>query len=834
MPRMRQPLTRLFPYALVAALCVFGFGVSCKSKKVVGSPDGGEAAYVPADHNTPNQLKAGAGEQILALPVGHSTAGYAQSRFIGSPTPSDDTGSPYADLFPATRGLYAPPAAKVVVLDNRDGPADTHHSRMVIAKIDAIGTTDVLSERVVQLAKERLNEDIAGELLLNATHTHDAGSRFSRTSLIPNIIPSDVDPKYFNALAHGLDTYSQESTDRVAGSIVDALQQALAGLKPAKFGYASGTNGDAAHDRRCENDYLYGPNYTDKKVTVMRVDDATTGDPIAVMFNYAQHGTIYGANNRNLSVDAPGHSEYMVEEQFAKPVVAMFIQGNAADVSPDGRGNDGSQAMQAAGYSLAQTVKATYDTIQTKAAVPLQVLSRWSPIGYSLLGYKPGEFYQDGAILCFQLFGNLKCPPGGEHTPADITDTNQNICTAQAIEGGGKYHTRFAAARIDDLAIITMPGESSTKLGENIVNAVKTVPGIKDAFVMGYALDHNGYMMVDDDWLSGGYEPTITFWGWKFARYAGDQGVDLFNELMTGTAAKKLPATVPSMAADPYTPIVPSDSMAAPAISTDVPTTPLARLNTINVSFHGGDPGLGTPLVSLQGKGANDAFADVKTNGWIPVSNLHGYAMQTFYEATPTFKANPTATSRAHLWRVQYEAPQGLPLGTYRFHVTGKANMGGTATAYELTSSAFQVVASTALTLDTKVAANGKTIVIDATLKYPQGHPTYANAPSGDWQLTNFRLWTPRWGNGFSPARPAALLPSVSATADGTSMTTAALSYEERTLDTSHASYQPGEGSGLHAEIAVPASGQYTVTVPTITDEFGNTSAPVTLMAPVP
>src|SRR4051794_7123298 len=92
----------------------------------------------------PGKLKAGAGESPIDWPVGHPGAGYASSRFVGSARPDDDPGSPYADLFPASRAIQSLPAAKVVVIDNRVSPTDTKHSRLVMAKIDAIGVTDIL------------------------------------------------------------------------------------------------------------------------------------------------------------------------------------------------------------------------------------------------------------------------------------------------------------------------------------------------------------------------------------------------------------------------------------------------------------------------------------------------------------------------------------------------------------------------------------------------------------------------------------------------------------------------------------------------------------------
>jgi hypothetical protein len=822
-------------------------------------------------HNKPGTLKVGAGRATIQEPVGTPTAGYAQSPYLGSPLPTDEPGSPYADMFPATRGMQSAPSAKAIVLDNGV-------TRMVLAKIDAVGVTDILTERVIQLAQKNLNLDIEGKLILNGTHTHDAACRFGRTSVKVDLFLTDFpleDPRS-NALAHGFDTYSQDITDRVAGGVVDAIKEALDGLRPAKFGYAEGINQLAGHDRRSENNHLPGYGYCwtdtggnahclgyhDPRVRVVRIDDAQTGDPIAVLTNFAMHGTIYDSGNHNLSVDAPGHAEYFIEQQFDKPVVAMYLQGNAADVGPSYGNNDRSEAMQYAGWQLAQTVKQVYDTIQpAEQVVPLQVKERWTAISYNILGYPPqntpGYFYPDGAGLCFQLFGNFLQPPQGigqTHSPADITDPTQQICFTTVLPGEGKYSTRFAAARIGDLALLAVPGEPSTKVGELIETGVLAAnPDIKEALVLGYSQDHNGYILMDDDWLSGGYNPTITFWGWRFGSYTVQQTKDVFQELMTGKASYANIAKgsqIPNMQPDDTPPVVPTNSMRTPAVDQDVPAS-AERLQTIDFSWYGGDPGLNHPVVTLQVKNADGTFSDVTqptpgcglapncwTSGWIPVNDLSGFDFAILYTATPTYKANPTATVRDHHWSGQYEPPINLPPGTYRFHITGQAKQNDAATAYDLTTGNVQVGPSTQLGVDATLTESGDVLSFDGTLLYPQHEPScYSpqtetvlcntnNAP--DWQTRYFRAAVPRWGTYFAPAVPASDISPATLVSTGAPVD---LTYVERAFPDELADYwrSPTTGSSLHGEATVSSSADQAITIPVLTDQFSNTAAARTI-----
>ena len=756
-------------------------------------------------------LRAGAGQRPLELPIGHSHAGYAQSKKLAGPPPPDDPGSPYASLFPSTRGMQSPPTAKALVLDNGN-------ARVVLAKIDAIFITAILTDRVIALAKDKLGVDLTGQLLLNATHTHAAGCRFSKESVVADLIADEPDPGARHALAHGVDTYSQESVERVAGPIVAAIGDALAALKPAKLGHGVSQDDVSAHDRRCENDWLTGPGDHFKDVTVLRVDDASSGAPIAVLFSYAIHGTVNDSTNRLLSVDAPGHAEYEVERQFDTPMVAMFFQGPAGDASPSTDGDAGSQGMRRAGWKLAQSVKAARDSITSmQSSIALQSADRWSPENHDLLGYKRAEFFADGAVLC-QFLYTPPCP-GKPIAGGDVS------CIGEAQPGKGKYSTRFFAAQIGDLAVLTLPGEPTSAVGHAMQDAAKA-EGFTSSLVVGYSQDHEGYILLDDDWLSGGYEPTISFWGWKFARYALGQSQDLLHELITGAALQKhdvVPADTTPLA---FTPITPTDSSTPPGEAAP-PDATVERLATVRWAWFGGDPGLGTPDVRLQKKGADGAFADVLVNGWIPISNLRGPELPLTLTQTPTFNHARTATAREHRYELQYEPPIDLPAGTYRFHVAGTAKQSGAIAAYAVDSTPFSVVPTTHLTLDGALTVAGGKLVFDATPLYPAQTPVYSTLPAeSGWQVGGFRLTDVRFKAPFAPAKTGDAAATLVVQAMDTVATDAfPLAFADRVVERDARDFKPGAGPGLHGEIALrPGHAVLTIAAGAVTDALGNTN----------
>lgn len=754
-------------------------------------------------------LRAGAGEKLIDLPIGIGTAGYAASELLLA-KPEDDPGSPYAVLFASTRGIYAPPKAKVVLLD--DGV-----ERVAIAKIDAVLMSGALLTRTVELAKSEAQLDLSGgRLLLNASHTHGGGHRFSQPKFLTEFAAGRPDDQ-LDVLAHACDTFSQEMTDRVARALVAALVQARDTLQPAVFGHGFGVNKTANHDRRCADDDAYGQGNIDERVSVLRVDAQETGLPIAVLFHYAIHGTMYDFQNRNLCTDAPGHAEYAVERAFDTPVVALFLQGAAGDAAPSGEGHRESHGMARVGADIARSVVEIRDTITPKHEVVLDAAERWIPLSHQILGYQEGEFFPEGAVLCQQFVNGCRQPP---IDPKDV------LCLAMPYEGFGKKYTLVGAARIGDLALLAVPGEPVAEFQRKLFEAT-AAEGL-DTVVLGYAQEHDGYLLTDEDWLRGGYEPTISFWGWRFGGFLVEQTADLLHELLTGTALKKRPEPVELLGLKPrdYTPTVPTDSSKAPALAQDVPAE-VRRVSEVRIAFWGGDPGLPPPEVSLERRGEDGTFTPVRERGWIPISSLHGAEMATFYSAVPTHRTAPEATAREHRYEVVYEPPRDLPEGTYRLVARGEAMQGGQRTPFELPSSGF-VVKGAALVAQAAGRVDGDALVVDATLLYPAEKPVMSQIEGNQtWQVGRFRLIDERFPAPFVPVVEGATAAKATVTLDGGAAAEADVTFEARTLEPGGRPYEPGQGPGFRVSVPVAGATTWRVEIPAgaLADGYGNTNA---------
>src|SRR5690606_35861903 len=156
----------------------------------------------------------------------------------------------------------------------------------------------------------------------------------------------------------------------------------------------------------------------------------------------------------------------------------------------------------------------------------------------------------------------------------------------------------------------------------------------------------------------------------------------------------------------------------------DVPPL-VERLTEVRFAFVGGDPGLGTPTVTLEREGSDGAFVAVSTNGWLPVDSRHGAELVPFYEATPTSRAAPNAPARQHRYEGPYETPRDLAEGRYRFHVEGTARSESGDEAFTLTSSAFTIAPSSALMVDAAARMEGARALVAVTLRYPARAPAY-------------------------------------------------------------------------------------------------------------
>ncbi len=161
----------------------------------------------------------------------------------------------------------------------------------------------------------------------STTHTHSA----------PHVGPQDLGRLFSGTLG---DRFSIKHDTAywawVTDVLVKGILEAQSRLEPARLGIGSGTVHANVNRRelRANGRIALGVNpdgVVDRQLGVLRLE-RTDGTPIALIANYAIHGTALGGKNRQISGDVPGFVAERVEEELGAPM--LFINGAEGNAAP--------------------------------------------------------------------------------------------------------------------------------------------------------------------------------------------------------------------------------------------------------------------------------------------------------------------------------------------------------------------------------------------------------------------------------------------------------------------------------------------------------------------
>lgn len=415
-------------------------------------------------------LKAGAAVVGFNLPNAPSLAGYggAPRRITNASTIAlaglalgagcfDPDPTTAAVFFAPATGTRDPLGARALVLDNGK-------RKIAIVKLDTIGISRKLRDDLVEAALPRGID--ATHLALVASHTHSG--------------PGGVaDQKLWQVAAS--DCYA----DKVYKAVRDAAKAALANAddarQPARLGIGATVVQGANENRRQQ------PNVVDRELGVVKVTTAT-GSVLAALFNFAVHGTSYGADNMRFSADCMGAMEAAVESKLPG-VVAIFTNGAEGDVSPVHRDEAG---VQLQGQTIADALAMLWPGITTKSTIDLRAAFQDVPM--------PAPRYNPSG--CLPLAG----------TASTLCDIVGSPVTVPLHSSWLSTKLPFQAFRIDDTAFVTIPGEPVTQIGWNLKAHAQQL-GFSRGFVLGLANDHGGYFTTVEQYQAGTYEGTSTLYG---------------------------------------------------------------------------------------------------------------------------------------------------------------------------------------------------------------------------------------------------------------------------------------------------------------------------------
>jgi len=185
----------------------------------------------------------------------------------------------------------------------------------------------IFSPTVYDDAMQRLQRETgieARNVWWTVTHTH-AG---------PEVGP----PGMYDVLLAGRSDHewNRDYAEFTVASLIQGIKDARARLSPARLGIGTGISAANINRRARDVDGTIslglnpdGP--VDRQIGLIRLDKPD-GTPLALIANYAMHGTVLGGQFTQISGDGPGIVSAYVERKLGAPM--LYVNGAAGNIAP--------------------------------------------------------------------------------------------------------------------------------------------------------------------------------------------------------------------------------------------------------------------------------------------------------------------------------------------------------------------------------------------------------------------------------------------------------------------------------------------------------------------
>jgi hypothetical protein len=336
------------------------------------------------------------------------------------------------------------------------------------AAIVSVDTCTIPSNIVVDsLAAAGVEGYTIENTLMPASHSHGGTEGFS------------LDPR--NVFGNPrVGVYDQAVVDFTVARIAEAIKQAAAGMQPVTVGSGTVMLPGFAQNRRDDE-------FTDDELVALRVDRAD-GTPLALVVNFAAHGTFMTEKEMLVSGDWAGNMQRTVEDAMPGGVTCLYMNGAEGDIRPGG-GVGGSRYEQAEDYGrrvglaaaqLAGEVNTTdLDAVKlgiTKVTMPPRVPS---PDFLEIAGVEYGVTEEMLGAMLQPMFAS---------------------------------EVRLYALRLGDWQAVSFPGEAICQIGLKIKAAMREA-GVKHPCISGLTSEQIGYILTKEEYEQSGYEATASFYG---------------------------------------------------------------------------------------------------------------------------------------------------------------------------------------------------------------------------------------------------------------------------------------------------------------------------------
>ena len=387
-------------------------------------------------------LRAGAARVPMRIPAGTPLAGYGgfRRRLL---VPDVIGLYPHAFWFKPAQGRLDEVAVRALVIY-----AGETRVTWIAADLIAVdqGFMRRLGERLVASGIR------AGTLIVSASHTHSGPGAF-------------LDSALFAITA--VDREDATVRDAVLDAMVEAVRRAGAGARDARMAVTTVEAPPVTRSR------LGGE--VDRDLVVLKVT-TSTGEPVAVLWNFAIHGTMLGPRNRLLSGDVTGVASRAIEDALGVP--ALFVNGAVGDVSPQ---EHGARKQETIARALAEAVRGAWASARPMAPGGLSVRTARVRLPSPALSLR-------------------RCVGGW--VPASLRVPLGRFLPEE---------TELSAATLGDLAWVTMPGEPVSALGRAIKESARQ--RWPHVIVAGVSNDYLGYFVREADYARNVYVTCAAVYG---------------------------------------------------------------------------------------------------------------------------------------------------------------------------------------------------------------------------------------------------------------------------------------------------------------------------------
>ncbi len=355
-------------------------------------------------------------------------------------------------------GVHDPIYHRVVAMD--DG-----HTQFYLVSTDVCLFSPGLYDEVAA-ELQRATGITRKQFWWSVTHTHSA----------PEVGPPAMSKVFLaNRFNHEWD---REYTQQLTSSLIKAVQDAKARLEPARL--QTGVGMSMANINRRAKDVdgkvtlgLNPDGPADRQIGLIRIE-RPDGSLLALIANYAMHGTVLSGDNKLISGDAPGIVAAYLEEKLNATV--LFINGAAGNMAPI--------------YSVYATPGAGHLS-QFRVLLGDRILQANSTIPKGT----------DDVTLRLQE-ATVETPfRSGLEWPQELGNYSRTDSAGRVLV---KLPIRFL--QINDTAIWSAPVEMFCEIAIHVRNASP----FTHTFYFGYTNGWFGYLPTSQAVAEGGYEPNTS------------------------------------------------------------------------------------------------------------------------------------------------------------------------------------------------------------------------------------------------------------------------------------------------------------------------------------